>query len=317
MPELVTFGETMLRLSAPDGERLSRTDSLDVHVGGAESNVAVAAANLGVTARWLSKLPNSPLGQRVVHALRGEGVVPEVVWTAEGRVGTYYLEAGGDPRGTKVVYDRAGAAIRTAATDELPLDRIERADAFYTSGITPALSGTLVSTTADLLTAATAADTTTVFDLNYRAKLWSPDRAKETIEALLPAVDVLFVAERDARNVLGLKGEANGIAAHLLREYDLDTAVITRGELGAVALHDGVVHEQPVFEAETRDAVGTGDAFVGGFLARRLRGGTVSEALEDAAAAAALKRTLPGDMATLTPDDVASVVDADGNRIDR
>jgi hypothetical protein len=40
------------------------------------------------------------------------------------------------------------------------------------------------------------ADTTTVFDVNYRSKLWSPSAARETLSWLLDLVDVLFVAER-------------------------------------------------------------------------------------------------------------------------
>ncbi len=55
--EVVTMGETMLRLSPPAYGRLEHTDALDLHVGGAESNVAVALARLGRRAAWVSALP--------------------------------------------------------------------------------------------------------------------------------------------------------------------------------------------------------------------------------------------------------------------
>src|SRR6056297_405905 len=111
MTDLVTFGETMLRLSPPDGERLEVSDRLELRAAGAESNVAVAAQRLGADAAWTSKLPDSPPGRRVVSGLRRHGVETDVVWSDEGRQGTYYLESGGEPRGSNVIYDREGAAV--------------------------------------------------------------------------------------------------------------------------------------------------------------------------------------------------------------
>ncbi|MEF8853541.1 MAG: bifunctional 2-dehydro-3-deoxygluconokinase/2-dehydro-3-deoxygalactonokinase [Haloarculaceae archaeon] len=308
MTDLVTFGESMLRLSPPDHDRLERIDQLDVHVAGAESNVAVAANRLGLDATWLSKLPDSPLGRRVTGELGSHGVDTGIVWDDDARMGTYYVEFGGAPRGTNVIYDRADSAVTTASTAELETDTVADADLFHTTGITPALSERLRSTTADLLDIATEHGTTTVFDVNYRSKLWSPAEARGTLEGLIPGVDVLFVAERDARDVLDREGDAEAMARDLDGEFGLDVVVVTRGERGSVALADDDTYEQGVFEADDYDTVGTGDAFVGGFLARYHEGGTVPDALEFGAATASIKRTVPGDIALLTPAEVESVV---------
>jgi 2-dehydro-3-deoxygluconokinase len=93
--------------------------------------------------------------------------------------------------------------------------------------------------------------------------------------------------------------------------------VLTRGAEGALAYHAGEVQTQPAFEAETVDPVGTGDAFVGAFMARRVAGEDVATALRDAAAAAALKRTIRGDVATVTPAEVEAVVAGEGRDISR
>lgn len=308
MTDLVTFGESMLRFSPPDQDRLERVDRLDVHVAGAESNVAVAADRLGLDATWLSKLPDSPLGRRVTGELGAHGVDAAVVWDDEHRMGTYYVEFGGRPRGTEIIYDRADSAVTTAETGELDTDAVADADLFHTTGITPALSGTLLSTTADLLELAREAGTTTVFDLNYRSKLWSPAEARETLEALFPHVDVLMVAERDAREVLDREGDAESLARGLDADFGFEVVLVTRGGEGSLALADGDVHEQGVFEADDHDTVGTGDAFVGGFLARYHDGGSVPGALEYGAATASLKRTVPGDIAVVTPEEVDAVV---------
>lgn len=313
MGGITTFGETMVRLSPSPGERIETADALDFRTAGAESNVAIAAARLGADATWISKLPDSPLGRRVAGDVRRHGVDPAVTWSDEGRQGTYYIERGSEPRGTNVVYDRAHAAVTSMTAGEVPTDAVRSADVFFTTGITPALSETLRETTADLLETAS----TTAFDLNYRGKLWSPERARETLERLLPNVDLLFVPERDARTVLGAEGSAEAIGATLRERFDCEAVVVTRGSDGALASTDAGVVEQDAFAAETVDPIGTGDAFVGAFLSRYVRDASVATALEWGAAAASLKRTIEGDHAVITESEVADVVAADGTGIDR
>ncbi|MDH5020234.1 bifunctional 2-dehydro-3-deoxygluconokinase/2-dehydro-3-deoxygalactonokinase [Halobacterium rubrum] len=317
--DLVTFGETMLRLSPPGHERIEQAGELDLRAAGAESNVAVNADRLGAETAWLSKLPDSPLGRKVAAALRAQGTSPEVVWSDDDdlRQGVYFLEQAGEPRGTGVVYDRQDAAVTTATADELATEFVERAGYLHTSGITPALSETLAETTADLLGLAQETGTTATFDVNYRSKLWSPEEARATLESLFPDVDVLFVAERDARNVLAREGDAEAIARGLADEFAFGTVVVTRGDEGALAVRNGDGFEQPTFETETHDPVGTGDAFVGGYLASRVDGGDVEDALAWGAATAALKRTIPGDVALVTRDEVESVLSESGSGIDR
>ncbi|WP_410765623.1 bifunctional 2-dehydro-3-deoxygluconokinase/2-dehydro-3-deoxygalactonokinase [Haloferax sp. DFSO60] len=318
MTDLVTFGETMLRLSPPRGERLETAREFEVQAGGAESNVAIVANRLGRDAAWLSKLPDSPLGRRVVGELRSHGVDTDgVVWDPDNRQGLYYVEHGAAPRPTNAIYDRANAAVTTLEPDELDLSRVRDAEWCYTSGITPALSETLRETTADVLSTAKEAGVKTAFDINYRGKLWSPEEAGTACRALFEHIDVLFTAQRDAETVLGRDGDAESVARGLADDYDFETVVVTRGASGALALHDGDVYEQGVYEAETVDAIGTGDAFVGGFLAKHLDGGGIDEALQWAAATASFKRTIEGDIAVVNPEDVAGVIDEGGRRISR
>lgn len=311
MTEIVTFGETMLRYSPQPGERLENAEEFVVHVGGAESNVAVAAARLGRTATWLSKLVDSPLGHRIERTLRGQGVTPNVIWTDEGRQGVYYLEPGGDPRGVNVIYDREGAPIRTAVPDELPTGPVRTADIFFTSGITPALSETLADTTGSLLQIGSENETTTAFDVNYRSKLWPPEAAREVLSTVLPLIDVLFVAQRDAATVFNQTGDAEAVASGLSEAYDHELVVVTQGDRGALAVTGDETYDQPAFAVDTHDPVGSGDAFVGGFLAHWLEDEDVAAALEYGAATAAVKRTVDGDMALVSPAEIEAVLAGD------
>lgn len=317
MTDLVTFGETMLRFSPPGNERLETTTEFEVRAAGAESNVAVAASRLGAEATWISKLPASPLGRRVTSELESYGLETDVVRSEEGRQGTYYLEFAGEPRGTNVIYDRANAAVTTASAEELPAERIRESEWFYTSGITPALSETLRETTETLLRTAHDSGTKTAFDLNYRSKLWSPEEARETLTDLFEHVDVLVTAVRDAREVLGLSGDPESIGHELADEHGFETVIVTLGSEGALAVRGDEAIEQPTFETDTHDPIGTGDAFVGGYLARRIDGGDAAEALEVGAATASLKRTIPGDIAVVTPEEVERVIREGGEGISR
>ena len=319
MAELVTFGETMLRLSPPAGQRLETEGGLDAQVGGAESNVAAAAASLGTDAAWLSKLPANPLGRRVVRSLRGHGITPAVAWddSEAARLGTYYLERGTEPRGTNVIYDRADASITTVDAAELDRSVLEAAEMFHTTGITPALSASTARATTDLLAAAGEAGLTRSFDLNYRSKLWSPAEARESYESLFEQVDLLFAPIRDARSVLGYEGDAESVAYRLADDYDIETVVVTRGATGSLAYTDGEIVEQGVIDSATVDAIGTGDAFVGGVLAELIAGSDIDTALSYGAATASLKRTIEGDVLVTTREEVEGVLDESTDGISR
>lgn len=317
MTSLATFGETMVRLSPPTGERLETARSLEYRTAGAESNVAIVASRLGVDTTWLSKLPDSPLGRKVVGDLRRHGVETSITWSKNERQGTYYLEFGGEPRGTDVIYDREGAAITTASFDQVDVQVIRNADVFYTSGITPALSSDVRQTVRQLIEEARNAETRTAFDLNYRSKLWSPTAARECFEELFPNVDVLVAAQRDVRSVLDRSGSPEQLAEELYDQYSFETVILTLGSDGALAVNSTGTYRQVAFDAETLDPIGTGDAFVGAFLTRRINGDTIAEALEYAAATAAIKRTLSGDAAVVTPSEVDSLLTTNENSISR
>ena len=141
MPDVVTIGETMLRLSALPGVPLEQAPQLDVHVAGAESNVAIALCRLGTTAGWISRLVDTPLGRRIVNELRGHGVdVSRVLWAPDGRIGIYFLEQGIPPRQHRIIYDRAQSAMALLDPKEVDWGFVRSARLVHLTGITPALS---------------------------------------------------------------------------------------------------------------------------------------------------------------------------------
>jgi 2-dehydro-3-deoxygluconokinase len=308
--DLVTVGEATLRFSPSRGERIETAREFTAHVGGPESNVAVAAATRGLDAAWLSKLPDTALGRRVVGDLRRHGVRTGVVWTDGDGTPTTFVERG-DATGRTVVPDRGETAGATTTADELPLGVVREAGTLFVSGATAARSEALRETTTALLEAAGDAGTTRAFDTRFDATGLDPGTARELYDRLLGDVDVLIVDEADAEAVFDLDGEVVAAGHSLRTRYDCSTVVITREERGhpTVGLHGEEIHEVPPFDVETRDASGAHDAFVGGFLAGRHRGGSVKEAMTGGAATAALTRTIVGDVVVGTERDVAAIRD--------
>ena len=108
---VLCFGEILLRLSAPNKELLLQSAHFDVHVGGAEANVAVSLSKLGHAAAMASTLPESPLGRACAGELRRHGVQTDTIRFCEGRMGLYFLTHGAGHRPAEVLYDRAGSAF--------------------------------------------------------------------------------------------------------------------------------------------------------------------------------------------------------------
>src|SRR5215470_15404560 len=192
--DVLTFGEAMIRLSPPNFKRLEQTTSLDVQVGGAELNTAVALARLGHSSAWVSRLTRNPLGRLIANHARAAGVgTDHVVWTDEDRVGLYFLEFGAAPRASSVLYDRKNAAIAGIRPGMVDWSGVFKGACwFHVTGITPALSPSAAETTREALQAARAAGVQTSIDLNYRIKLWSQAEAGRWMASFMPLCDVLI-----------------------------------------------------------------------------------------------------------------------------
>lgn len=307
--DLVTFGETMIRLTADTGTRLEEAGSLRMTIGGTESNVAVALARLGRRTAWLSALPDNALGQRIAGELRRNDVdTSHVLWT-DGRIGVYFMEPGATPRPTRVLYDRADSAITRIDPASLGLSPLDGAGVLHLTGITPALSPSAGAASLRLADAAVTAGIPISVDVNYRARLWSAEQAAIGIQPLLDRATLLLCGAGDAETIWGLRGEPADVAQALLERSTATIAVVTLGERGSFALtRAGQQYNQAAIPVETIDAVGAGDAFAAGFLHRWLdTPDDIPTALRTAANMAALKMTIYGDNAIVTAEDLAQL----------
>jgi 2-dehydro-3-deoxygluconokinase len=305
--------------------------------GGAEANVAVALASLGVDAAFVSVLPTNPIADAAVAELRRFGVDTSPVLRAPGRLGIYYLEAGANQRPSRIVYDRDYSSMTLAKPGDIPWPRVlEGAAWFHISGITPALSSSAADLALAALRQARAAGVTVSCDLNYRKNLWKwGQTAREVMPELVKSTNVLIANEEDVQVALGIEAEVDvqsgqldrqqyeKLAGRVLSTYpNLQAIAITLRESFS-ASHNGwsaCLHDGQKFLTSRRyeithivDRVGAGDCFAAGLIHGMLNGLPAQESLEFAVAASCLKHSIPGDFSRVTAAEVSALLKEGGS----
>jgi 2-dehydro-3-deoxygluconokinase len=330
MFDVVSFGEVQLRLCTPHFQRLEQATSFDVNIGGAEFNMAVTVQRLGLKTAYVTRLPENPLGRMASNKVREQGVdASHILWTDGDRLGVYFLELGALPRTSAILYDRAGSAISKIKPGMVDWDSIfSQTRAFHMTGITPALSGSALKTSAEALNKAKEKGVLVSFDLNYRAKLWTQEQAKAGLTPLMKNVDILITTEEDTARVFQIEGKDwKEVGRKLVDAFGFKVVAITlrenitvwRNNWTAIVLKDDRTYEDRTYEIEVVDRVGSGDAFAGGFIYAYLtRDGDIEAALKYGNAAAVLKHSCPGDLAWFTLEEVEKLMASKGDlRISR
>ena len=324
--KVITFGEIMLRL-APEGYlRFVQADSYGATYGGGEANVAVSLAGFGIETAYVTKLPKHEIGQAAVNKLRAFGVDTSLIVRGGDRVGIYFLEKGASQRSSKVIYDRAHSAIATAQESDFDWDKIfQNASWFHFTGITPALSDSAASLCLAACKAARVKGLTVSCDLNYRANLWSRQKAQEVMSRLMEYVNICVANEEDASDVFGIKASESDVtsgkisndgykevASTLKNKFGLKQVAITLRESfsandnnWSAMLYDGSnFYFSQKYGVHIVDRVGGGDSFSAGLIYGQLNGMEAQEKLEFAVAASCLKHTIEGDFNFVSVDEV-------------
>lgn len=317
----VAFGEVMLRFNAPDSELLLQSSRLDVTVGGAEANVAVALANLGHATRMVTAFPDNALGRAALVALRGQGVDCAQVRTLPGRMGLYFLTPGAGLRASEIVYDRAGSSFAAAPADafDWPV-LLAGATRLHLSGVTPALGPASAEAAIRAAEAATAAGVPVSFDGNYRARLWEAwdSDPRAVLGRLIGHADILFGNHRDVSLLLGKAFSGDGpdrrreaaeaafaafprlqvIASTARQVDDADTNRVA----ARIDTREASLQTEEVRISGIVDRIGAGDAFAAGVLHGLPDG--IEAAAQTGLALTALKHSLPGDFSRFGQADI-------------
>lgn len=334
--KVVTFGELLLRLASPGYTRLFQKDRLNATFCGGEANVAVSLAVLGVDSMFVSKLPESDIGHAAAHSLDYFNVDTSKIVYGDGRMGLYYLEKGASQRPSKVIYDRGYSAFALAKKDEFNWTSIfEDCNWFHWTGINPALSDDLGVICLEACKQAKKQGIMVSCDLNYRSKLWSPEKAQKVMKPLMEYVDVCICNEEDAEMVLGIKTENTNVEKG---ELDYNAYIRTSEKIcnqfgckivattlrksysasrngWSAMLYDAntaIAYFSRTYDIQIVDRVGGGDSFGAGLIYSLGTGESFQDAIDFATAASCLKQTIEGDYNRSTLDEIKSLMESNG-----
>lgn len=307
MPEVVTFGETMLLMNPVRPGPIKYVTDFKKQIGGAESNVAIGLARLDHTVGWFSRLGDDPHGQYIKSFVQGEDVdVSEVIFDPDAPTGIYFKERR-EVGENRVYYNRTGSAASRLRPAGLPETYIANADILHVTGITPALSSTCRKAVFRAVELANQNGVTVSFDPNLRLKLWDDrDELRAVMEELFEQSDLILPGIEEGRVVLNTD-DPEEIGKRLL-DRGAEAVAVKLGADGALVTTPAGTERIPGIEVEAVvDEIGAGDGFAAGFLAGHLRGQDAYEAARLGNAVGAFCTTVIGDVEGLPTNDELDV----------
>ncbi|WXG46713.1 MAG: sugar kinase [Candidatus Atabeyarchaeum deiterrae] len=260
--DIVSLGEAMVEFFC-DG-LISKAKVFQKSIGGDTSNTIIAAARLGSKCGYITKVGEDPFTEYLMRKWKSEMIdVSSIIRMANGFNGIYFISL--LPEGQReFTYYRTGSAASTITPQDLKQDYIGSARILHTSGISQAISKTSLDTVQEAIHIAKKNGVKVSFDPNYRAKLWTKERALKTYEEILPYVDI------------ALPDESYGDLIHQTNPREI-IKYFSRFKIPVIALKLGSkgmllktlneeVRSFGILEVNVNDTTGAGDAFNGGFL---------------------------------------------------
>lgn len=325
MATVVTFGEIMMRLTAPGHQRFGQATNLSITYGGGEANVAAALAFMGVPTAHATVFPDNDLGRAAAACFQQTGMDGAHFQFGPGRLGLYFMETGAGMRASRIVYDRYESAFAKLNPGSFDWDNILRgAHWFHWTGITPAVSAPAAAACTEAVRAARRLGLIVSADVNYRRVLWQYGKsAAEIMPAIVEGCDVAVCTRGDAEDIFGIISKNfQDMAEQMMTRFpNLKKVIATRREtlsanhnrLTGRSFDGAMYRESPTFDINPIvDRIGGGDAFLAGYIYGALHFDNEDKTLAFATAASALKHTIEGDFNQVSVAEVQQAMSGEG-----
>jgi 2-dehydro-3-deoxygluconokinase len=319
--KVITFGEVMMRLSAPRHQRIGQVRSFESTFGGSEANVAASLTAFGVRTEHVTRFPENELGIAATAYLRSLGVGTSYIIHGPQRMGLYFLETGAMQRSSKIIYDRFDSAFSAISSNMIGWDEVfKEANWFHWTGITPAISAGAAVVCLDALYAAKEKGLTVSGDINYRRNLWQyGKKALEVMPEFVSLTDHVVAGVADIENCTGISGEdLASSAANLFSAFPNVVSVSSTNRTSLSASHNQIDAEMHVrghkYQSSSYelnpivDRIGTGDAFMAGLINGWIHKWEPAVTLEFATAACAWKHSVEGDVNIASVREIESLM---------
>jgi 2-dehydro-3-deoxygluconokinase len=282
----------MIALAPPPGESLRTAATLLLDHAGAESNTCVGLARLGFQVAWISRLGADAAGDRILDALTREGVDTRWVRRDPQRPTGMMIKQ----PGAGVRYYRSGSAASVLTPEDLAGVPLSAARALLVTGVTALIGPQPQAAGLALLSTAGSRRPLRIVDPNLRDGLWGSDRRAELVMPFVERCDLVLAGERELAELLGESNDPEVLARRVFACGPREVVVRAAAIVGVLD-SDGVWFELDVRRGAAIDPVGAGDAFNAGYIAVRLRGGTIEDAIRAGARCGAAVTTAISDTA--------------------
>lgn len=278
--DVITFGEAMMLLVADRPGPLEQAQSFYKRSAGAETNVAIGLARLGLKVGWASRLGTDSMGRYLLAAMASEGIdCSHVVCDAAQTTGFQFKGQVSDGSDPPVEYHRKGSAASRMGLADIDEAWLLGARHLHATGVFPAISATTLPAARRAMDLMRAAGRSVSFDPNLRPSLWaSADIMRAAINDLATRADWVLPGLEEGRFLTG-ETTPEGIATWY-RERGAKLVVVKLGSEGAY--FDGVAgsgHVAGFPVAKVVDTVGAGDGFAVGVISALLEGLSVPQAV--------------------------------------
>lgn len=278
--DVVTFGEAMVLLVADQPGPLEQVQVFHKRTAGAETNVAIGLARLGLRVGWASRLGTDSMGRYLLATLSDEGIdCSHVVCDSSQKTGFQFKGKVSDGSDPPVEYHRTGSAASRMGVADIDEAWLLSARHLHATGVFAAISPTTLPAARRTMDLMRAAGRSVSFDPNLRPTLWAtPELMREGINDLATRAQWVLPGLEEGRFLTG-ESTPEGIA-RFYRQRGADLVVVKLGSDGA--FWDGqegsaYVPGYPVDEVV--DTVGAGDGFAVGVISALLEGLSVTEAV--------------------------------------
>ncbi|MDX2279432.1 MAG: carbohydrate kinase [Saprospiraceae bacterium] len=289
-PQVFCFGETLWDL-LPSGKI----------AGGAPMNVAFQLNQLHVATGMISRIGQDDLGDALLAFLKDKNVPTQ--WVQSDFI---------YPTGTVKVEFNAQRQPQYEIVENVAWDFITlEPDAFEAVGAAKVLVfGSLAARSAGakqtLMHLIDHAETC-VFDVNLRKPFFSPS----LLEELLAKAQIVKMNDEELDIIAawqGIEGDQPTKMQALCNTFQFNLCIVTRGENGALCLSPKGFDTHPGYKVTVQDTIGSGDAFLAGFLARYLQGADPVDCLAFACKMGAYVATKRGGTPELNQEIIANLL---------
>lgn len=239
--------------------------SFDRKIGGAELNLAIGCSRLGLNAGFISNLGKDEFGKYIETFARGEGIDVSQVKFVEGYPTSINFKEISEGGSGRTFYYRDKSPVLEMQPDDLDENYFKQAKILHLTGIFPAIASKNMAIFERAIQLAKKHELKISFDPNVRLRMWSKEKAKEVLSAILPHVDILLAGDEEMEILIG-KRDPHAIIEKI-KTIGIPYIVIKQGEKGATGYADGELMKMPAVKADkVVDTVGAGDGFNAGVL---------------------------------------------------